>query len=180
MLNKPVQLILVSVIILLLSGCGETNTELDDIVVDLSVTLNEFTINENDEYITTSNDVTLEGEFELKTVTLLQNDFGEFPYITVEVSTDLDQYSKIASDLLQDLGENQLSNGNNMITRPKAKLSVSIENEEYIIILDFYQCEDNNICSSSMTIANGENTYVFNNIDDVATEYFNDINKLLE
>lgn len=67
-----------------------------------------------------------------------------------------------------------------MITRPKEKLSISIENEEDIIILEFYQCEDNNICNSSMTIANGENTYIFNNIDDVASEYYNVINDLIE
>lgn len=175
--------LLIVISILLLSGCSSKQEEyVNEVDVDVVVNVTEWVaIDENTSQFTVIREEDLLETFEITQIELLENGWGEFPYVSSFIDEkDWGKYIDIIKDVFDEISENNSIGGSTFgWVGPKAKLIITLQSDNLVLECEFYQNSSNQISGMTINYTNGDDINVTKRYDDDFNELYTKVNDII-
>ncbi len=175
--------LLVVISILLLSGCSSKQEEyVNEVDVDVVVNVTEWvSIHENTHQFTIVREEDLLETFKITQIELLENGWGEFPYVSGFVDEkDWGKYIDIIKDVFDEISANNSIGGSTFgWVGPKAKLIITLQSDNLVLECEFYQNSSNQISGMAINYTNGDDINVTKRYEEDFNEIYTKLNNII-
>ena len=140
------RLIIITLFIFLLTGCNINEEKIYSVDVDVILNITDMIEVEDNPGVLRYSIIGQEDLIDVFVITeieMLTTGFAEFPYESIFIDKDLDEYETILQELFDQIADGDTLGGwlDHMVG-PKAKLIVTMQNDTSTIVCEFYQDEN--------------------------------------
>ncbi len=154
--------LLIVITILLLSGCsGKQEENLNEVNVNIVINHAEMVLQDDGSYQSDiiRQEIVLR-TFEITQIELLENGWGEFPYISSFIDkTKWDSYLEVIKEIFAFNEKSEITiynSGIGPLAGPKAKLIITLQSDNLILECEFYQNRIKELASMRINYFKGE------------------------
>lgn len=139
------RIITITLLIILLTGCNINDDKVYSVDVDVILNITDMVEVEGNPGVlryTIVDQIDINDVFIITEIEMLTTGFAEVPYESIFTDKDVDEYETILQELFDKITDGDTLGGSlGQRLGPKAKLTITMQNETSTIICEFYQVE---------------------------------------